>query len=261
MRNDLHEFSEWLSPQFDQPGAEKVFLSYLNSDPTKGPNEFLKTYEIAKEYFKISDSMEAGFREILFGMGNHEKGIDSKIENMVLEETILQLHGEYDDAPDMVSAYSLFGYLSQGCSACVPLTWSDARDNIIESLGSTKRCYVCLHRQFVDLIDNIFIRDQRSSLDQRFMNIVNNGYSSFQRRTGCVGDADGIHYFSFWKWRDRSGVKRINDILMDIVAVTLFEFCSKNDRRKIKRCPYCQEFYIAEGSGSLSQDQFFDIPS
>jgi len=39
---------------------------------------------------------------------------------------------------------------------------------------------------------------------------------------------------------------RFNDYLISVVSYSLIEFLKKNDYKKLKLCPFCNNFYIAE---------------
>jgi hypothetical protein len=235
-----------MSPLITKSGVEEVFLSHLNAEPSEDHKVFLDTIKIAQKNFMISDSKYAQVEEILRQMERFDRISNGMPANFISNETILKLHEESDDAPDMVAAYSLVGFLSKGCTYCQPITSPWARESIIDSLGNRKRCYLCMHKQFIDLMNEVFIKDQRGSLDGTLIDLMNKGYSAMHRRIVYEGDQDEIHYRHYWKWRIRKNAKRINDILLDLVAVSLWEFCEVIDRRKIKRCPYCQKFFIAK---------------
>lgn len=122
-----------------------------------------------------------------------------------------------------------------------------------------QKCYVCHQDKFISLLREIVAGLEYTEIDD------------FERMTIWAADISGVktmaiievgskEHFAYRLKRKESMVlcydeyvrgplgnsyHPFNEFLFSIAVFSLMEFLLSNDRRKIKLCPYCQEFFIA----------------
>jgi hypothetical protein len=129
------------------------------------------------------------------------------------------------------------------------------------------KCYLCsqiLFKHFLsnivngveysDLMDDSFIADgiEFSDFGSSFStHLFYNAYNSLRREINIVKAENDLIFKDNleqkWTWEIdiRKGVS-LNKEIVSIVGISLFEFLLDDDRnrRKLKQCPGCEEFYI-----------------
>jgi len=227
------------SPKLDEEGeAGHILIENLKKKTMKVPIEF---YTSIKEGIYL--------RSRYFNISHHDKLDDN--ENQYIVRSL------FTDILNFGCPRKMKVFDSNGCSmntifdyssyACV---WRVSRKTIFGDQTEDLPCYVCDHRFFRFLLDELCKGKDFSEiegLDSLTFNIP------VESRSLYLSEVDGKTTKLCWETEygldpffANEGQWNFPGIFLGAVTDSLIYFLAEKDRRRLKKCPICGDFFIAE---------------
>lgn len=241
-------------------GIEDIFLAYANHSLIDNPENFYKIFEEVDHYFQNTITGHMYVKEIIKGILTFVKYNDlSWIESLHKLGTKRKLFNNYTKRVFEISREAVYGYRDNFCEdKCFYRI--DRRERFDKKFFSgldRLKCYECGQSAFIcmlaDLVQGkeysemIDLGDLLAMQPLRRIMRVDRASERSPLKEGLKEDVVlDIDSPLGWGKGDVVNCKfMFQKFLNKFISYSLIEFLQKNDRRKIKRCPFCGTFFIA----------------
>lgn len=238
-----------------KPDIESIFLAYANLSLRDNPENFYKIFEQVEHHFPTSPN-PLRVKAIVKGILTLAKYNDPGVIDTFRETSrkLLEFPAKH---PFGVSCEAAYGYRDSYCEEkCIYRT--KRREKFGKKLFSGPnrlKCYECEQLAFIHMLFDLVQGKEYSTIldflgllaNRPLRTIVRTDWASeespFKQKLTKVitlecgsllgPGRDGNYKFAF------------QDFLNKFISYSLTEFLINNDRRKLKRCPVCNTFFLA----------------
>jgi len=254
---------------------EYFFLEYANIPLSKGASSF---HELLGSIKDVYDHLYGGYegdlgrfvqRIIKFSEYNNSNVAKEKLKVSIkdIKDIAYQsnIYYQSDIEDEQMAFNAVFGYSIGPCISCwidtIGYGWSQNwYENSVKANSKTLKCYECTQAIFQYLLSEIINGKEYSevadygkvyseSADSGLQILFYNVESPFNRRFFIVPNSNRKLPFKEtveqvnWLVYERN---EFNSYILQVAGYTLADFLMNNDRRKLKKCPYCKTFFIAK---------------
>jgi hypothetical protein len=254
---------------------ENLFLSYANNSFKEDPDNLRKVFnEIIPRlnpYRGVDKIMAENVIEfvISFAKDNDPQKANERRKKMMKEVGFIYAR-KLKKAFEVVYEYQN-GYCPDECNENYGGAFNEILNKSEFKNASSLKCYECRQLHFINILLEII--EGKNYIDMIYDTIDEKNYKINKESLGNklqIGDKIGKgfslgNYFDkAYKYMgtkvvvndngklekvdflDSKGLSNFNEFLVSIVGFSLAEFLLKKDRRKLKKCPFCNKFYIAD---------------